>query len=77
MVWATTVLEDAAKAARQRPCNCAGWREDDHVPRLFEVTIDDPEDDPNAWSKEGLAVMGPSGTIVRELELTNMPDHNQ
>ena len=74
MVWATTVLQDAAKAALHRPCTCAGWRQCDHVPRLFEVTIDDPEDDPNAWSNEGLAVMGPSGTIVRELVMPDLPD---
>jgi hypothetical protein len=66
MIWATSNLDEASAAAHRRACGC-GDANLDHRPRVFEVVLDDAEPDPNGWGDA--SVMGPSGRVVRELEL--------
>ena len=67
MVWATPSADDALFAAGNRPCGCDGPSVE-HRPRIFEVTLDDPEHDPNGWGE--VPVMASTGRVVREIDLT-------
>lgn len=69
MVWATPSAEDALFAAENRPCGCEDLSVD-HRPRVFEVTLDDPERDPNGWGEE--PVMAASGRVVREVPIASL-----
>jgi hypothetical protein len=68
MICATSAAADALHAAERRVCLC-GDASADHRPRVFEVTLDDPEPDPNGWGEE--SVMAATGRIVRELDMSD------
>jgi hypothetical protein len=68
MICATSKAEDAVDAANRRYCLCGDGAGADHRPRLFEVTLDEPEPDPNGWGSE--SVMAATGRVVRELDIS-------
>lgn len=64
MVWATPVLADAIHASEHRACTC-GTATDGHRPRVFEVMLEDPQPDPNAYATA--SVMSTTGRVVAEV----------
>lgn len=69
MVWATPVIANAVKASVRR-CGCDDYKDAEHYPRIFEVTLTDPEPDPNKWAAP--SVMAASGRIVREVTIASI-----
>ena len=67
-VWASTRSEDAWHAADHRHCLCGDGYGENHRPRVFEVTVEDPGHDPCAYTDS--SVMAAAGRIVCEVPRT-------
>ena len=68
MVWATTDFAEALHAAKNRACTCGETRLE-HRPRIFEVILDAPEEDPNTYTVN--SVMALSGRVVSEIDISS------